>query len=167
MENKISKKQHKANVNNSKLGGVKTSEGKEISKYNAVKHGVLNKNFTAWEITQRSDITQELRNELNPRGVLEEILLGIVVNCYIRVKRAVRADEEYLKSILNPPDTSWEDLEFVGGYKAIIPEKAVQVLADSYSRYIAVCEHQFYKALEVLRKTIEARSATQGAGGQG
>lgn len=37
----VSDTQQKANEENAKLGGVKTEEGKEISKFNALKHGVL------------------------------------------------------------------------------------------------------------------------------
>ena len=37
----ISQKQLEANRENAKLGGVKTEEGKAVSKYNAIKHGLL------------------------------------------------------------------------------------------------------------------------------
>ena len=37
----ISQKQLEANRENAKLGGVKTEEGKAVSRYNAVKHGLL------------------------------------------------------------------------------------------------------------------------------
>ncbi len=39
----VSKKQLKANKKNAQKGGVKTSEGKAIVKYNALKHGLLAK----------------------------------------------------------------------------------------------------------------------------
>ncbi len=39
----VSKKQLKANRENAKKGGVKTEEGKAITKYNALKHGLLAK----------------------------------------------------------------------------------------------------------------------------
>ncbi len=38
-----SEKQIEANKENGKLGGVKTDEGKAVSKYNAIKHGLLSK----------------------------------------------------------------------------------------------------------------------------
>ena len=41
--NEVSQKQLVANQKNAKLGGVKTEEGKAISKYNALKHGLLSK----------------------------------------------------------------------------------------------------------------------------
>ena len=37
----ISDKQLEANRKNAKLGGVKTEEGKEVSRLNALKHGLL------------------------------------------------------------------------------------------------------------------------------
>jgi hypothetical protein len=42
MEN-TSQKQIDANRENAKKGGVKTDEGKAVSKYNALKHGILSK----------------------------------------------------------------------------------------------------------------------------
>ena len=42
MEN-TSQKQIDANRENGKKGGVKTDEGKAVSKYNALKHGILSK----------------------------------------------------------------------------------------------------------------------------
>jgi len=36
-----SEKQIEANKNNAKKGGVKTVEGKEVSRMNALKHGIL------------------------------------------------------------------------------------------------------------------------------
>ncbi|MFC1957264.1 hypothetical protein ACFLX0_00390 [Chloroflexota bacterium] len=37
----ISEKQHRANRENAKKGGVKTKEGKSKSRLNAVKHGMI------------------------------------------------------------------------------------------------------------------------------
>lgn len=39
--NETSQKQIDANRENGKLGGVKTDEGKTVSRYNAIKHGLL------------------------------------------------------------------------------------------------------------------------------
>jgi len=39
----VSQEQLEANRQNAKLGGVKTEEGKAVSRYNAIKHGLLSK----------------------------------------------------------------------------------------------------------------------------
>ena len=39
----ITQKQLDANRNNAQKGGVKTTEGKAVSRYNAIRHGLLSK----------------------------------------------------------------------------------------------------------------------------
>ena len=45
----ISDKQLTANKKNAQLGGIKTTQGKEVSKYNALSHGLLRKTLTEYE----------------------------------------------------------------------------------------------------------------------
>jgi len=52
-----SQKQLEANRQNAKLGGVKTEEGKAVSKYNALKHGLLSK-----EVLLKGEDEKVLRN---------------------------------------------------------------------------------------------------------
>lgn len=49
MKHSISEKQLEANRKNAKKGGVKTSKSKEISKYNALKHGILSNVITEYD----------------------------------------------------------------------------------------------------------------------
>ena len=76
-----SKKQITANKKNSKKAGVKTAKGKAISKFNALKHGLLAK-----EIIIDAGDGKENRNEFDslmdglidhfkPMGTIEEILV--------------------------------------------------------------------------------------------
>jgi len=57
--------QIEANRQNAKLGGVKTEEGKEISKYNALKHGLLSKEVLLEKRTNEALLNSESDLEMN------------------------------------------------------------------------------------------------------
>ena len=61
----ISQKQLEANRENAKLGGVKTEEGKAVSKYNALKHGLLSKEvlLKSEDEAPLVELGKRLRNE--------------------------------------------------------------------------------------------------------
>jgi len=81
----VSEKQLEANRANAQKGGVKTAEGKEIVKYNALKHGLLAKEAVvtvgdgAEDPEQFNALVEDLSTQLKPEGTLEEMLL------YVRV----------------------------------------------------------------------------------
>ena len=56
----VSEKQLIANKENAKLGGVKSSEGKEITRYNALKHCIFRETITEYEQNDFSDIAEQL-----------------------------------------------------------------------------------------------------------
>ncbi len=74
----ISQKQLEANKANSQKGGVKTEEGKQIVKYNALKHGLLAKEVVitigegAEDPEEFSRLLVDLQEQLNPVGTLED-----------------------------------------------------------------------------------------------
>jgi len=71
----ISDAQYQANVQNAQLGGVKTPEGKTISKMNAQKHGVLSKLLTDEEAQEANSIHRSLIKQFKPQGMIEQILV--------------------------------------------------------------------------------------------
>lgn len=164
MDKTISDKQHAANIQNSKLGGVKTPEGKEISKFNSLKHGILKRLLSVEEQNEKETLEALLLEELNPKNLIEELLVGNIANSWIRLQRAIKAEEEKIKSILNPSEYKnvWpnpEELILVKrGFIPKLQDEGVEILSENYSRYIAHCEYQFYKAIETL---IHIKSATQ------
>lgn len=68
----LSQKQLEANRRNAKLGGVKTEEGKDISKYNALKHGSLAQEviIESEDIPRLQELLEGLRASLQPQGEL-------------------------------------------------------------------------------------------------
>ena len=64
----VSNKQLQANQENAVLGGVKTPEGKTVSKYNAQVHGILRQSITEYE--------QEFYS-----GILDDLMSNIILKC--------------------------------------------------------------------------------------
>ena len=79
-----------ANRANGLKGGVKTEEGKKISRLNARKHGIFASALTEYDDEELHGIEGQLAAQLKPEGIIEEILVE---------KLAVT----YLRTLLRPP----------------------------------------------------------------
>ncbi|MFC1999215.1 hypothetical protein ACFLXE_00465 [Chloroflexota bacterium] len=156
-----SKKRLEANRRNAKLGGVKSDNGKAISKYNAVKHGILGQAETEYERDLYSDVMKRLEEEYAPQTVLESILLERIAIHYLKLLRLQKAEAEYMKSILDPRKVRFEggrDLSaFVGkmiveseGYTPLVSSEHIEHLLNIYARYETTIENRLYKAIHEL-----------------
>jgi hypothetical protein len=94
--------------------GPKTAEGKQIVKFNALKHGLLSKEIIIGDGEGQEDekayqdLHFQLTNDLQPVGVLEEILVEKIAICYWRLKRAVRSETGEIRKRLDI--FSWSEL---------------------------------------------------------
>ena len=72
----VSQKQIEANRENAKLGGVKTEEGKAVSRYNAVKHGLLSDRILMKGESKAAleTLGQQIRNDIKPQSAIEFLL---------------------------------------------------------------------------------------------
>ena len=168
MKKEISQKQLKANRENGKRGGVKTDDGKAISKYNAVKHGILKEMVSEYEMSFYEDITERIDTQFQPVGILEKIIVDRIGVYYLKLYRVAKSENEYMKSILNPRIVSTKDLVQImpltetviesKGYIPIIPHEAVEKLSDTYLRYEISIENRLYKAIYELQRLQSARN---------
>jgi len=162
----ISDTQLKANQDNAQLGGVKTEEGKEVSKYNAQKHAILRESITEYEQEMHDYVFDRLVKELNPQGAIEEMLAEIIGTCYIRLYRVAKAEKEYIKVIYDPPhviNSRWDyqglpdpDAKLVGYVPRISDEHIVKI-TNIYSRYETTIQGKMYKALHELERLQRMR----------
>ncbi len=93
--------------------GPKTDDGKKVVKWNALKHGLLSE-----EVVIRAGDGQEniddfrallgqLRVDLQPEGILEEILVEKIAICYWRLRRVLRCE---IGEIRKESDTAtWQE----------------------------------------------------------
>ena len=131
-------KQIDANRENGKLGGVKTEEGKNISKYNALKHGLLSKAVLMKNEDEELlvELGKKMRLEMKPETELELLLVDRIITGIWRLKRALGMEEGGSISI-------------TGG---------LMYDPDKYFRYEIMLERSIYKALHELQRLQSSRN---------
>lgn len=160
----ITPKQLEANRRNSKLGGVKTTEGKAISRLNAIRHNVLGAVMTDEEAKDAIVIQTRFTKEFDPQSTIEEILIERMSIWYVRIQRAVKAEAEQMKKIHDPEIVKGGlELEDFGktvvhqGYQPKVAQEHIDALEKTYLRYEGLLERNFYKALHELQRVQAVR----------
>src|SRR3989344_6735861 len=98
-----------ANKENSLLStGPATEEGKQKIKYNALTHGILQRDLTPYEDSSLDELKEALFEEEKPKTLISQLLLERVAIHTIRLKRIIKAESEYIKTILDPTVTEIE-----------------------------------------------------------
>jgi hypothetical protein len=140
--NEITQKQIDANRENAKKGGVKTEEGKNISKYNAIKHGLLSEQslMANEDGDELLELEKKLRSELKPASEIEFLLVDKIASSFWRLKRAL----------------SMEDGEVICSQLMTGSSMGLMHDADKFFRYETMLERGIYKALHELER-IQAK----------
>jgi len=146
-----------ANQENAKSGGVKTPEGKEITKYNALKHGVFRETITEYEEENFAEIMTQLVSELNPVGFVETLLVERIATSYIKLFRLAKAEGEHIKATIHPDEKHWKFDCPADAYTPQITSEAMQSLSNVYARYETTVENRLYKALHELERIQRMR----------
>lgn len=152
----ISQKQLEANRENAKLGGVKTEEGKAVSKYNALKHGILSKEVLLKGEDEKVlvEVGKKLRAELEPQTELELVLVDRITANVWRLRRVMQIEREMID----------DDREPTFGDKQKTLGQALSYDFTNYDtygkliRYEANIERGIYKALHELQRIQAARA---------
>ena len=124
------------NINNNqehKSGGPKTPEGKNVSKYNAVRHGILIKVLSSQEVLEANVIQKGLMTDLKPETLLEELLIETLAITYIRRQRIYSMEQ------------------------TLTLDASDDILGNSQNRYLITSERQFYRALHELQRVQAIR----------
>lgn len=128
-----------------------STAGKEISKWNALKHGILRNSISKYDDINVETLYDNLKIELEPNSTLEEMCIEIIVNNYIKINRIQKAELENMKAILDPTiEFDFELLVHKQGYVPSVSTGDLQVL-DLYSRYQTSAENRIYKAIMMLK----------------
>jgi hypothetical protein len=161
-----SNKQIEANRENGLKGGVKTEEGKEVSKFNAVKHGIFYTTLSSYEKDYCQNTLTDLIDELKPVGNLEIFLVERIAIQYLRLFRIAKAESDYMEATLHPysvkvtnryldnltvNSSQYDEVE-VTGFKPEVSADAIQELNNTLIRYDTSVENKLYKSLHELQR---------------
>lgn len=109
----VSLKKIEANRRNAlQSTGPKTPEGKRAARWNALKQGILARELVIPAGAGRENPAElenllgRLRDDLQPRGVLEEILVEKIAVCYWRLRRVLRSESGEIRKHLETAATS-------------------------------------------------------------
>lgn len=144
----ISEKQLKANQNNAKLGGVKTEEGKDIIRLNALKHGLLTKEiFISGENREEFDnLVFSIINELSPEGEIDKLLAERIITNIWRLRRVLSIERNAIEYNRNDQDLGLFDNE-----KQKNRKKELKIIdsgfIDKLLRYEVSIERSLYSAI--------------------
>ncbi|MGH1364213.1 MAG: hypothetical protein ACRBF0_11685 [Calditrichia bacterium] len=140
----VSKKQLAANRKNAKKGGVKTDTGKAIVRFNAVKHGLLAKEVVvlkgegAEDPKEFEQLLNDLKQELQPVGTIEEMLLEKIASLYWRLRRAYRYEVGLIRSSLDYATDYYFDAKDWRGEKI---HDQVEKLQEEIEQQQGIIEH--------------------------
>jgi hypothetical protein len=147
--------------NQPKQGGPKTNEGKAVSRYNALKHGLLSKEVLLEnEDTEAfAEFSEALSEELKPVGPFEETLVDRIISCYWRLRRAVYVE----KNTMDWYETDREAFVMVTETEEQIKRKNIKnILAnesiENILRYETTIERSLFRALHELERLQAKRN---------
>lgn len=141
--NTTSNKQRAANRENGKKGGVKSDAGKAISRYNALKHGLLSEQILmdGEDETTLLKLEKRLRTDLQPATEMELLLVDRIATSVWRLKRALAFEKN--------------DAIYTSGVDNSI---GLRRDADLFVRYETMLERSIYKALHELQRQQNMRN---------
>lgn len=158
----ISGKQLEANRKNARLGGIKTEEGKAVSRLNALKHGLLSEVILLPEEDDAAllELGKRMRTELKPVGELELSLVDRITSNLWRLRRALKAEKEMMYEDCHPK-ISFHTMDGENGKnlgEALSYDFANYDTYGKLIRYEASIERGFYKALHELQRLQAVRN---------
>lgn len=157
-----SQKQLEANKKNALLGGVKTEEGKAVSKLNALKHGLLTKEVLIEGEEEESllELHQRLKEDLKPKGEIETLLTDRIISNTWRLRRLLEVERAVMEwRMENELSHSWTfEKGEEHGYKEAAREMFVNDDIEKLLRYEIAIERSTYKALHELQRLQAARA---------
>ena len=123
-------------MENENKGGPKTTEGKEVSKMNALKHGFLSKEvlMDGEDEEELLSITHNFHKEFQPQTEIEKVLVDRIVANIWRLKRAMKM----------------EDGEVISSGGGLMYD------SDKFFRYETMLERGLFKAMHELER-LQAR----------
>ncbi len=156
-------RQIKANRKNGPKGGVKTAEGKAVSRLNARKHGIMASALTEYDEEGVQSIHEELAAWIRPVGPIEQILVEKLAHTYLRLQRCARAEAEHHIVTWEPRTDSnfalrrWVEKKKLGMHASYYDPERFEWAVKLFARYDTALTNQFVKLLHEIERLQRMR----------
>lgn len=146
--------------NQNTKGGPKTDEGKAVSRYNAIKHGLLTKEVLVdkEEMNDLADLTENINEALNPIGPMEKLLVDRIISNVWRLRRAIVVETKTMEWYQNDfdmfPMGENEDQQTRKRIRNMVSNDNI----DNILRYETTIERSIFRALHELERLQAKRS---------
>ncbi|HTR41669.1 MAG TPA: hypothetical protein VMH87_08650 [Pseudomonadales bacterium] len=158
MKKQVSRYQLAANQRNGHLShGPKTPNGKAASKMNALKHGLRSEQVVVRgrcikeSLREYNTFYQGLRDDLQPCGALEEMLVQQIATTSWRLQRVLRAESGEIA--LSVDNGEWKrknrDLTLTGMLWGMVGDPAMKMRESAFGNQL------MYHQLEKVRNSVE------------
>ena len=150
---------------NNHSGGVKTPEGKAITRYNAQRHAILRQTITEYEKADQEEIFNGLAEDLKPQSYLQEKVAEIIGSNLIKLQRIAVAESDTIKEALAPMiQTEFSEYDMMHGpaykkYKSKISNEIANRLL-LLSRYQTATENRIYRAIMMFKQLQNEQGKT-------
>ena len=142
-------------------GGPKTDEGKAISRYNAIKHGLLSREvlISNEDVDSLKELNTALHEALDPIGPIEKMLVDRIVSNIWRLRRALFVEKNSMEWYIAYSD-----------FFAVMPQSEEQdkrknirntlsnESTDTILRYETTIERSLFRALHELERLQAKRN---------
>lgn len=149
-----------SNRDNAQLStGPRTQEGKNASRFNALKHGLLSKHILLSDEDRDaySTFASELRDQLRPETQIEEVLVDRIITSAWRLRRVVRVETRLFSDLREDTDHTGILTEDRGLGHAFIKGGYESDCFSKLSRYEITLERGMMRALHELQRIQAVR----------
>jgi len=158
-----SEKQIEANRQNAQAGGVRTSEGKAISRMNALKFGFFSRLVTDYDKLQAAEFCQEVYDCFKPTSIFEEELVEMLLTHLLCFRRICLVENELIRKRLNPTiveDSIEAQLSRLNvlqkGYESLLQADVIEEL-ERFARYKTAAVNLIFKTQHELERLTRMR----------
>jgi len=147
-------------MENQTKGGSKTDGGKAISKYNAIKHGLLTKEVLvdADEVNDLNQLKKAVHEALDPVGPMEDLLVDRIISNAWRLRRAIQVETKTMEWYQNDfdmfPIGQTEEQQAQKSVKNMLNNDSI----DTILRYETTIERSLFRALHELERLQAKRN---------
>jgi hypothetical protein len=147
-------------MENQTKGGPKTNEGKAVSKYNAIKHGLLTKEVLVEgeEKDDLNELKETITEALDPIGPMENLLVDRIIANVWRLRRALQIETKTMEWYQNDfdmfPIGQSEEQQARKSIKNMLSNESIETIL----RYETTIERSIFRTLHELERLQAKRN---------